>query len=73
MKIPFQIIIIRHLGPGGSRGARPPLELRFYRVKIFKVDKISFVVLVGPPWVKIVPRPLIIITDFQRNFLPSLA
>ena len=48
----------RHLGPGGARGAGPPLELRFYRVKFFKVGKISFFVLVGPPWVKIVPRPL---------------
>ena len=34
---------------GGPGGAGPPLELRFYRVKIFKVGKISFFVLVGPP------------------------
>ena len=38
-------------GPGnrGGRGARAPLELRFYRVKIFKMRKISFSILVGPP------------------------
>ena len=35
--------------PGGPRGPGPPLELRFYRVKIFKIGKISFFVLLGPP------------------------
>ena len=39
----------RGLGTGGAGGARAPLELRFYRVKIFKIGKISFFVLLGPP------------------------
>ena len=34
---------------GGPGGAGPPLELRFYRVKIFKIGKISFFLLFGPP------------------------
>ena len=33
----------------GNRGGWAPLELRFYRVKIFKMDKISFSLLFGPP------------------------
>ena len=39
----------RGLGTGGAGGARAPLELRFYRVKILKIGKISFFVLLGPP------------------------
>ena len=35
--------------PGGPGGPGPPLEIRFYRVKIFKIGKISFFVLLGPP------------------------
>ena len=35
--------------PGGPGGPGPPLELRFYRVKIFKIGEISFFVLLGPP------------------------
>ena len=35
--------------PGGPGGPGPPLKLRFYRVKIFKMRKISFFILVGPP------------------------
>ena len=52
--------MFRHLGPGGAGGARAPLELRFYRVKIFKMGKISFFYYSGPPYVKIVPRALLI-------------
>ena len=32
-----------------DQGGRAPLELRFYRVKIFKMGKISFFLLFGPP------------------------
>ena len=39
----------RHLGTGGAGGPVPPLEFGFYRVKIFKMDKISFSLLFGPP------------------------
>ena len=39
----------RGLGTGGAGGARAPLELRFNRVKIFKIGKISFFVLLGLP------------------------
>ena len=35
--------------PGGPGGPVPPLEFGFYRVKIFKMDKISFSLLFGPP------------------------
>ena len=35
--------------PGGPGGACAPLEFGFYRVKIFKMDKISFSLLFGPP------------------------
>ena len=42
-------LIFRHLGPGGVRGGRAPLELRFYRVKIFKVGKISFLYYTSSP------------------------
>ena len=38
--------MLRGLGTGGGQA---PLELRFYRVKIFKIGKISFFVLLGPP------------------------
>ena len=36
-------------GPGGAGGAWPPLELGIYRVKILKIRKISFFLLVRPP------------------------
>ena len=42
------VLMFRGLGTGGA-GPRPPLGLRFYRVKIFKIGKISFFVLLGPP------------------------
>ena len=49
-------------GTRGSRGGPcPPLELRFYRVKIFKMGKISFFYYSGPPYIKIVPRALSIL------------
>ena len=38
--------IIRALGTGEGQA---PLEFRFYRVKFFKMGKISFFVLVPPP------------------------
>ena len=53
--------IYRGLGNGGAGGAWAPLELKFYRVKFFKIGKISFFVLLGPPQVKIIPRPLAIV------------
>ena len=46
----YYIMKIDYAQAPGTRGAAAhPLELRFYRVKIFKVGKISFFVLVGPP------------------------
>ena len=54
--MPENLPIINKIGkypgaaePGGPGGPGPPLELRFYRVKIFKIGKISFFVLLGPP------------------------
>ena len=38
--------IIRALGTGEGQA---PLEFRFYRVKFFKMGKISFFILFGPP------------------------
>ena len=35
--------------PGGPGGPVPSLEFGFYRVKFFKMDKISFPLLFGPP------------------------
>ena len=35
--------------PGGPGGPGPPLELGIYRVKILKIRKISFFLLIGPP------------------------
>ena len=40
----------RGMGPGGPG---PPLESRIYSVKILKIGKISFSLLVGPPLGKI--------------------
>ena len=47
----FWITHIYRQGPGnrGAGGPGPPQKLRFYRVKIFKMRKISFSILVGPP------------------------
>ena len=38
---------------GGPGGPGPPLESRIYSVKILKIGKISFSLLVGPPLGKI--------------------
>ena len=35
--------------PGGPGGPGPPLELGIYRVKILKIRKTSFFLLIGPP------------------------
>ena len=47
----LSFIIYRGVGP------RPPLESRIHRVKILKIGKISFFLLVGPPRKKSFPRP----------------
>ena len=48
--------------PGGSGGVGPPLESGIYVVKNFL--KI-FLIYSDPPWIKIVPWPLIISQDKQ--------
>ena len=45
--------MVRGVGPGGPGGPGPPLESRIYSVKILKIGKISFSLLVGPPLGKI--------------------
>ena len=50
------ILRVRYTGAwdqGGPGGPRPPLESRIYSVKILKIGKISFSLLVGPPLGKI--------------------
>ena len=46
--------------PGGSGGVGPPLESGIHVVKIF--FKI-FLIYSDPPWIKIVPRPLVMIKE----------
>ena len=72
-------LIQLHVYPGtwdqGGRGGPcvPPLELRFYVVKIFQMSKISFFYYSGPPLVKIVPRALIIyLYQFMRIIYLSI-
>ena len=44
--------------PGGPGGPGPPLELGMYGVKILNFHKLSLILLIGPPLIKIVPSPL---------------
>ena len=59
--------ISHYQGPGNRGGPGPPLELRFYRVKIFKIGKISFFVLLGPPLGKNRSQAPVYIRHIQVN------
>ena len=51
-----------------DHSAGPPLELRFYRVKIFKIGKISFFLLFGPPLGKNRSQALVYVQNFKAEF-----
>ena len=64
-------LTIRGGGTGGARagGPVPSLELGIYRVKFLKIRKISFFLLIGPPWIKIVPPPLLTMLELVYTAL----